>query len=99
MNPSIFLADDFVAILGVGIPIVALMIPIVALLTRHQRQMAEIIHKRSPDSPGTEQEIQALRYEVHELKQLVQQQVIAVDALTGARPPKSSELVNQDGTN
>lgn len=60
---------------GIIIPIVALMIPIVAMLTRHQQKMAEILNQ----GRGDHSEIEALRREVAELKSLVQNQTIAID--------------------
>jgi hypothetical protein len=62
------------------IPITALMIPIVAILTYHQRKMAEIVHQgRGADVPN--QEIQMLRREVQEIKEIVHQQTIAIDSI------------------
>lgn len=60
------------------IPVVALLIPIVAILVKHQQKMAEIVHSRPQTSSI---EVEALRREVHELKQLVHQQTIQVDSL------------------
>jgi predicted PurR-regulated permease PerM len=70
-------------ILALMIPIVVLMIPIVAILTSHQQKMAKIIHEGRSNS--TSSEIEALRQEIRELKQLVHQQSIAIDSF-GARP-------------
>lgn len=89
---------DLVELFAISIPIFALMIPIVAILTYHQRKMAELIHRRAPDD-GTLREVAALRAEVQELKQLVQAQVIAMDGLSTRPvlpaspppPPRTSE--------
>jgi hypothetical protein len=70
------------------IPIAALMIPIVAILTYHQRKMAEIIHGSQAQSlPNPE--VEYLRREVLELKQIVHQQTIAIDNFKQL-PPRSS---------
>src|SRR5687768_6650921 len=64
--------------LALCIPILIFMIPIVAILTSHQRKMAEIVHSRKQTDSS---DIDALRREVYELKQLIHQQAIAVDNL------------------
>lgn len=73
------------------IPIIIFMILIIAILTAHQRKMAEIVHsQKNAGQPG---EIEALRREIYELKQLVHQQAIAMDnfvsrqAMPPATPP------------
>ncbi len=61
MDPEIF---------AVAIPIVFLMIPIVAILTNHQRKMAEIIHRDRSNSGSDEalmREIQSLRHQMNQL--------------------------------
>ena len=65
------------------IPIVALTIPIVAILVKHQQRMAEIIHGTARQQGDAE--IAQLRSEVYELKQLVHQQMISVDSLVSSR--------------
>jgi hypothetical protein len=62
------------------IPIVIFMIPIIAILTSHQRKMAELLHgSRQNNLPSPE--VEMLRREVQELKQIVHQQTIAIDNL------------------
>ncbi len=65
-----------------GLVAVALIfgLPIVAVLTSHQQKMAAIIHGRNQGQNPAE--IDALRHEVNELKQLVHQQTIVTDNLT-----------------
>ncbi len=72
-------------VLALMIPIVALMIPIVAILSHHQRRMAELIHQRNPAINSHSGQIEALRQEVSELKQLVHQQMIAVDNMASGQ--------------
>ncbi len=70
-------------VIAVFIPIIALLIPIVAILISHQQKMAQIIH--GGGGPEARQEIEALRREVAELRQAVQNQTIAVDNLLSVR--------------
>jgi hypothetical protein len=82
-------AFDLVPLAGMMIPLTIFMIPIIAILTSHQRKMAEIIHAQ-PQVPTAE--INALRQEVAELRQLVNQQAIALD---GRQPIQSPPLAEQ----
>lgn len=69
--------DALIAIVGT---IAVFSIPVVAILTAHQRKMAEIIHgshNRQQQQVGNE----ALASEMRELKQAVYQQSIAMDTL------------------
>lgn len=72
------------------IPIIIFLIPIIAILTNHQRKMAELIHgsKGNPNSAG---EIEALRREVQELKQVVHQQTLAIDNISRYQLPSSTQ--------
>lgn len=78
---SNFLADGFFSpeVIGPMCGVVALMIPIVAILVKHQQRMAEILHRSAP-SP----EVDAMRREIADLKALVHQQTIQIDSLKGA---------------
>jgi hypothetical protein len=68
---------------GEMIPIIAIVstfsVPVIAILVHHQRKMAELIHRQHPASVAPSPEVEMLRREVAELKQLVQQQTIAMD--------------------
>jgi methyl-accepting chemotaxis protein len=79
MNPNLFPLADFGSEFGPVIAAIGIMlIPIVAILTAHQRKMAQIIH-------GSQQNRQIdpnVSAEVNELKQLVYQQSIAIDQLS-----------------
>lgn len=56
------------------------MIPIIAILTAHQRKMAELMRKdQQQPNPQTDR----LAAEVGELKQAIHQQTIALDTLVG----------------
>lgn len=68
-----------VAYLILAVPILALMIPIVAIMSAHQHRMASLINRQPDYSPQLVGEVESLRREVQELKQLVHQQLIAMD--------------------
>ncbi len=77
------------------IVITALMIPITAILTYHQRKMAEIVHGKGA-TPAVINDLENLRREVHEMRHLLHQQTIALDsALNALRIP--SEETNRLG--
>lgn len=69
--------------LALLIPIIALMVPVIiactAILTGHQRKMAELYHSNAAGQ--TNPEIMALRNEVADLKRLMHEQAIAIDNL------------------
>lgn len=56
-------------------------IPIIAILTSHQRKMAQILHDNARQAAAPSAETQMLREEIRELKALVYQQAIALDNL------------------
>jgi hypothetical protein len=68
-----------VEILPLLIPFVIFLIPIIAILTRHQQKMAEIM--RDQHGQASAAEIYALRREVSELKEIVHQQTLALDSV------------------
>jgi len=81
-------------IIGLASVVLIFGIPIIAILTGHQRKMAELM--RQPVQGAFNPETQALREEIRELKQLVYQQSIAIDNL--ARPlPKEAEIQSRIG--
>ncbi len=59
---------------------IMLIIPIVAILTRHQQTMAKILREQS--GAGSQAELEALRGEVARLTQAVHQQTIQLDNLS-----------------
>ncbi len=80
--------------LGVLVPIVIFMIPIVAILTSHQRKMAELMR---PTGGQIDQrlgyEIETMRRELAEVKTLLHQQAIAIDNLAPRLSPPAD--INQ----
>lgn len=98
MNPVL----HSLAIPGEIIPVIAIVatfsVPIVAILVHHQRKMAELIHRQHPQPMMMTPEVEALRREVSELKQMVQQQTIAIDdvrALAQRNAPGGPEVSNR----
>lgn len=69
---------SFEDVLGISIPILALMIPIVAILASHQQKMAPIIHGSLFRS-----EIDALRSEVEQLRSMLHHQARTIGELKG----------------
>jgi hypothetical protein len=77
------------------IPITVLLIPIVAILTHHQRKMAEIVHRHGA-TPAVMAEVERLREEVAHMRNLLNEQTIAVDnALNALRIPGAEANVKQ----
>jgi hypothetical protein len=74
----------FSDVLPFAIPILALLIPIIVILTNHQRRMAELLHKNQQQPQIPSQDLVAMRQDIYELKQLVHQQAIALDNLTNS---------------
>jgi hypothetical protein len=62
-------------------PIMIFAVPIVSILTRHQRQMAEIIHGRS-QREAVEAELQGLRHEVNDLRSRLITHTLAIDSIS-----------------
>ncbi len=68
--------------LAFAIPLTALMIPIVAVLAKHQQKMAEIMRSVPHNQPQLQSpEVAQLRQEVAELKQILHRQMIQLDDL------------------
>ncbi len=78
MNLNSLLAEIGPEMIAVFIPVIALCIPIVAVLTKHQQRMAELLH----GSQGVNvEETHRMRNELNQLRDLVAQQTIALDDL------------------
>jgi len=70
------------------VPILIFMIPIIAILTKHQQRMAELIHQNpqnnpqlNPQNSNQGSEIASLRYDVARLHETVSVLAISVDNL------------------
>lgn len=86
------------AVPGEIIPVVAIVatfsVPLIAILVHHQRKMAELIH-RNHAPQMVSPEVEMLRREVAELKQLVQQQTIALDDFRSQALPRMRPIEEQ----
>lgn len=83
-----------IAVIPLMIPILALTIPIVAILTGHQRRMAEIMHQNgglgSQADARVLYELDCLRKELADVRNLLNQQTIAIDNLTPRLPSSTT---------
>lgn len=70
-------------VLALFIPITIFMIPIIAILTHHQRKMAELHRQGQP--LGQPNEIAEMRRELQQLKEIVAQQAIQMDDFLSAQ--------------
>jgi hypothetical protein len=95
VDPSALLGEDIPAVVAVMLPVFALMIPIVAILTKHQQKMAAIIHQNQAQVPNAD--IAALRQEIQALKEIVHQQAIALDGpvLRQSVPPPAPDVARR----
>jgi hypothetical protein len=91
-------------IIPFAIPIIALLIPIVVILTKHQQKMAELL-RGSSQQLHQPSELAELRREISDLKQVVSQQAIAMDdflssqaKLRSAPPEVPDEIRNRLGS-
>lgn len=82
---------DLVEVLPFAIPILVFMIPIVAILTSHQRKMAELMQRQAPPLGLPNMEIESLRAEVRELRARIDRQTIALDSLLALQQPAAQQ--------
>jgi len=86
-----------IPLFAIGVPMV---IAVTAILTTHQRKMAEILRQNSAQ-PEVVHEIYALRTEVAALRERVNEQAIQVDNLATLRgvttPPPIETRLNLGG--
>jgi hypothetical protein len=86
--------EEFAAIIAC---VMVFGIPIVAILTHHQRKMAEIIHSRAHDiNPVVVDEVNRLRGEVDRLRQELHETTIALDDMR--RSPRAVEQRIREGS-
>jgi len=86
----LFAQVQFEGIAEAAMGVLIFMIPIVAILTSHQRKMAQLIHgqgeRRADLTPIVADRVAGLEREVAELRDLVRRQTIALDDLRAAPP-------------
>jgi hypothetical protein len=89
--------DD--GIIALMIPIFALAIPIVVVLTNHQRKMAEIIHQtHANNNVQPVAELEAIRMELQNMRMQMNQHTIALDDLRTQQqqlPPSMPQTVQE----
>lgn len=68
--------DHLTGLVALGIPLTALMIPIVAILTTHKQKLASI---QAQSNHQHDAEIARLQAEMRELKEIVHTQVLAME--------------------
>ncbi|CAN5474428.1 hypothetical protein BH11ARM2_BH11ARM2_14930 [soil metagenome] len=78
---------DLFSVIPLLIPIMIFAIPIIAILSTHQRKMAEVLRSGHQDAS-----VDALRREVAELKILVHQQSISIDNLVSMQTRPVSDV-------
>lgn len=86
------LAEFMGLLIGFGL-VVGL--PLTAILTSHQRKMAEMLHRQRQEqglNPDAARRIQQLEAEVFELKQTLQGHIIATDRLISGQMPVQPPL-------
>ena len=92
-DPTLFLAAaDGELVMIVILGGLMLMVPIVAILTHHQRKMAEILHKKpgSEVLPALVEELRQLRQEVNSMRTEINANTIAVDDVRNQALPSGS---------
>lgn len=78
MNFHSLLAFEPEAMMAIGVPIIIFMIPIVAILTKHQQKMAMIMREGNLEAHV---DANQTRHDVEQLKTLVQQQALQIEEL------------------
>lgn len=85
--------------IGVFIPIVAILIggliAVVTMLTNHQRKMAELYRQDHMNQPGLVDEIRAMRGEMAELRDRVNQQTLMLERRSSAEQDVPRRIENQ----
>lgn len=76
--------------------LVVFSIPLIAILTSHQRKMAELLH-RGQENDRYIAEIHALRREVDELKSLVRRQTQMIETSSTRASVQDSEIQQRLG--
>ena len=83
------------------LPLVAILmvfgIPIVAILTAHQRKMAELIHSQNRPVTGdlhTQRQLEVMQSQISELRGMIQEHIINNDPVrtTSTAPPPSPTI-------
>lgn len=85
--------DEFIAVVAI---VMVFGIPIVAILTHHQRKMAELIHRNHAEvNPIVVEEVNRLREEVSQLRSQLNETTIALDDARRLRPVEVQERIGE----
>jgi hypothetical protein len=91
VNPFILLADGPEEVLPFLLGALFFLTPIVAILTRHQQRMAEIL-RRQPQTAALPEEESRVHAEMAALRQLVAQQSLAIEDLARSQRELNQRL-------
>ena len=71
--------EDFVGIVGSILAVFG--IPTIAILTHHQRKMAEIIHRNQPQQvdPDVQQQLNVMQAQMADMRSMMQEHIIKSD--------------------
>ncbi len=67
-------------------------IPIIAILTSHQRKMAEILRQNPQNDLNQQRQFEYLQVQINELKALVQDNIIRNDTMRAMPPVPNQDL-------
>lgn len=83
-------------LMAMVVGVVFFMIPIVAILTRHQQKMAELLRGKDPHQQDTQ--VQALSAQVERLTQAMHAQTLVIDELSrklNTTPPPAPKAIEE----
>ncbi len=87
--------DEMIAVIAI---LMVFGIPMVAILTHHQRKMAELIHSRHNDiNPVVMDEVQRLRAEVQQMRTELHETTIALDDVRKLKPMDNGGIERRIG--
>ena len=87
--PLASFADDMIPIIAI---LVVFGIPIIAILTTHQRKMTELIHRNNPQTvdPLVQQQLANMQAQIADMRSMLQEHIINNDRSVNAPPPRDS---------
>jgi hypothetical protein len=81
----------------IAIPAILMMfgIPIVAILTSHQRKMAEIMRQQPQADNRLQQQLDSIQLQLNDLRGMVQDHIIRTDQPVASVPPPHPSIENR----
>jgi hypothetical protein len=79
--------DDLAPILAF---LILMMVPVVAILTKHQQKMAAILHSRPP--AADDERLARVEAEVAAMRDLLNRQALILEELNSKLPPAASDV-------